>query len=233
VRRRYVIVTLMVLAWPHATSSRSGPEPQGAQRASQIVKDPRDGKSYRTVQIGTAVWMQENLNYETENSWCYDNRRQNCSKYGRLYTYAAAQTACPPGWHLADETEWDEMLGRFGITLSSGDRFGSQRGSHHSIDELLVGGSSGFEMLLGGTADMNSIAADIIPPTRPGYRLLGDAAYYWSRRRSLGRGTDGYVFEETSRSSLPPIYYTSFSDGDGRCPYAFSVRCVRDQTSTR
>lgn len=31
------------------------------------------GKTYHNVQIGNQCWMKENLNYETGNSWCYDN----------------------------------------------------------------------------------------------------------------------------------------------------------------
>jgi hypothetical protein len=75
-----------------------------------VMVDSRDGQTYKTVTIGTQIWMAENLNYETTNSYCYDDDPSNCSKYGRLYTWAAATKACPIGWHLPSDDEWNTLF---------------------------------------------------------------------------------------------------------------------------
>lgn len=100
------------------------------------MTDPRDGRTYKTLDIGGHIWMAENLKYAdsaaSENlkgqSWCYDNDESNCDVFGRLYTWSAAMDLepvyldsvadltdgwrgiCPEGWHVP-EREFGKLDG--------------------------------------------------------------------------------------------------------------------------
>jgi len=109
--------------------------------------DTRDGRTYKTVKIGTQTWMAENLNYETENSCCFNFNSDFCVKYGRLYTFEDAKKACPAGWHIPSESEWITLRNYLGGNQA----VNKIRGGPFGLISKIAN-SSGFTGLAGGLA---------------------------------------------------------------------------------
>ena len=88
-------------------------EIEGSNDIPEFV-DERDGQSYEVMLMKDGnYWLSENLNYRIEGSWCYNDTLDNCSKYGRLYSWPAAMESCPLGWRLPSDEEWKLMLNNY------------------------------------------------------------------------------------------------------------------------
>jgi uncharacterized protein (TIGR02145 family) len=90
--------------------------------------DKRDGKVYKIVKIGRQVWFAENLNYAAKGSKCYKNSADSCAKYGRLYDWNTAMTACPAGTHLPTDEEWTTLVYYVGGRETAGKKLKSTSG---------------------------------------------------------------------------------------------------------
>jgi len=110
-------------------------------------RDSRDGKVYKTVKIGSQVWLAENLNYAAGGSICYGNDPAKGEIYGRLYDWRTAQTACPAGWHLPSDEEWKRLVNFVGGEEIAGKRLKTASGWYENGNGT---DDYGFSALPGG-----------------------------------------------------------------------------------
>ena len=88
--------------------------------------DVRDGQVYKTVKIGSQTWMAENLRYNTGADCAIFDDYKCCNEKGleyckeKFYSSIAASTACPPGWHLPSQAEFDTLINAVGGPSEAG-----------------------------------------------------------------------------------------------------------------
>lgn len=196
--------------------------------------DFRDSTIYKFITIGTQTWMAENLDYETENSYCYNDSASYCSKYGRLYTWAAAMDSvgtwstngkgcgynktcsptypvrgvCPEGWHLPTSAEFETLFTVVGGQSTAGKVLKSTSGWNSSGNGT---DAFAFSALPAGIRRNNGYYYD-----------EGDFAIFWSSTEDT----------EVGSSNAYSMYLNySSDDADLGCNYknhGFSVRCLKD-----
>jgi uncharacterized protein (TIGR02145 family) len=182
-------------------------------QGGKFLMDYRDGKTYRPVQIGKQTWMAENLNYAANGSKCYDNKPTNCDKYGRLYDWQTAMKACPNGWHLPSNYDWDKLM-RYLDGVSGSGHYDSHTAGRYlkAIDGWSSGGNGqdtyGFSALPGGNGYSNGNFYDAGYYGRWWSASEGNSDYAYIR--SMGYGSDGAGWYDSSKDDL------------------FSVRCLQD-----
>jgi len=209
-----------------------------------LLTDSRDKQTYKTVKIGSQIWMAENLNFETDSSYCFNDSAKYCSKYGRLYTWAAAmdsagvwsengkgcgyqkmctptypvQGACPSGWHLPTKAEYDTLFAAIGGSETAGVKLKS---------------TSGWSESGNGTDDYSFSAV----PT--GYRFINGIYPIYSGDGYLGflwtsteAESDEWCDETCRRVAACIVSLNSLNDdsfvGNMGKEDAYPVRCVKD-----
>jgi len=198
------------------------PEKSGAEAASgktEEFSDDRDGQTYKTVKMpGGKTWMAANLNFKTDESWCYLDEESNCQKYGRLYSWNTAKTVCPAGWHLPSKTEWAKIVAAAGGAKNGGTKLKSATGwdKDDSGPKSVPGTDDyGFSAMPGGGGD-----------------AIEGGNFY-----GVGAGGTWWTATENNENSfMKRAYYYSMSnsyngvaDGAaGQDDYRYSVRCVKD-----
>jgi uncharacterized protein (TIGR02145 family) len=182
--------------------------------AQEVFIDSRDGQKYNTVEIGTQIWMAENMRYETvTESWCPQNTPEHCKEYGRLYTYEIAKNVCPIGWHLPKNEEFTQLIEFLGGIDSVGLKLKEQGLVYWDETTSDVTNSSGFSARGSGNRWDES-----------DFDKIGVWVTYWSSSKTFSQ-------EEQLYNNWGWTLYSDSPDFDEETEdptMGLSVRCIKD-----
>ena len=193
---------------PADNNSNTGGNNNGSNNSNNGGNNNNGGGSSETVSLGGLKWMKKNLNVEAAESWCYDGDPANCNKYGRLYTWSAAKTACQSaGMRLPTREEWNALVTAAGGADTAGSKLKSSTG-WNSYSGISSTDEFHFSALPGGCRYSHGCSD-----------LSGNNGLWWTATEHGSYDAYGRVMYYNND------YVTEF---DYDKSYGFSVRCVKD-----
>ncbi len=213
--------------------------------------DERDGKLYRTIEIGSQTWMAQNLDFYDSSdvslegqTACYYDSLVFCETYGRLYSWSAAmkflsdynnrQTeaemirtphrgVCPEGWHLPSDAEWDSL----GVYV---DAHNGAEGAGASLKAryLWTGPANSFE----AAYETDLFGWSGLPGDKTSYGTIPSTGEVGFTGFDRQLGNFGYWWSATEKLETSAVSWSvqtnqfvkiDFMKGNG-----LSVRCVKD-----
>ena len=198
----------------------------------------QEGNTYKTIQIGTQLWMAENLKTSkyrdgsaiptglSDNAWqnantgayaIYNNDEANNTTYGKLYNWYAvtdSRKLCPVGWHIPSYYEWTTLENYLGAPPLQARKLAALPNlwqPRNQGDPVEATNESGFSGLPAGVRTSGG-----------GYFDIGVGTRWWTS--SLYASTYPYCFMGAAGGNFYPSALTyAYSMRNG-----YSVRCLRD-----
>jgi uncharacterized protein (TIGR02145 family) len=229
--------------------------PEPVFNYQQNFTDIRDGKVYKTLVMNDGKeWMVENLAWLPADNWFWRTASRKLkqysgiyvynyfgtsaaearltpefTKYGCLYDFEKAKTACPPGSHLPSDEEWKALEKAYGMAdseldiLSGAERITGAVGAGlkttsvkdwfwYDVSGSFAGNNrTGFSAIGSGRV--------IFMNGNLGFAWLGQDALFWTSTL----GPNGPIFRDLKYAGAGVIRF-EFAN-----PTAFSVRCIIDR----
>jgi uncharacterized protein (TIGR02145 family) len=80
-----------------------------SRQSDSIFCDTRNYEWYPLVKIDKQIWFGKNLTYDAPGSYCWQDNNNYCIAFGRRYKLEQSQKACPIGWHLPNEEDFEAL----------------------------------------------------------------------------------------------------------------------------
>lgn len=195
-----------------------------------------DGNQYTAVQIGTQIWMKENLktthfnngspiaylpidaDWKLNNTGAYvypENTPALGNTYGALYNWFAVSNAnlCPVGWHVPSDAEWNVLTTYLGGESIAGGKL-KEAGLTHWLDPNTgATNETGFTALPAGYRYSSANAWD-----NGSFQSVGLQGYWWSTYESGNAAAGRYMGNNNANAN-----FSAWSK-----IYGLSVRCLKN-----
>jgi uncharacterized protein (TIGR02145 family) len=191
-----------------------------------------DGNNYSIVQIGSQIWMAENLKTTkyrngdpipnvtdnvargglTTGAYCnWGNDLSNANTYGRLYNWYAVsdnRNLAPTSWHVPTDSEWTTLTDFLGGAEVAGGKLKETGASHWHSPNTGATNETGFSAVPGGSSIFSGTFVSI-----------GSEGARWSSTEGTTSGALDRTMDDNHSSMV--------RSGDSkRC--GFSIRCLKD-----
>jgi len=159
-----------------------------------------DGNVYKTIQIGSQVWMAENLkttkfnngtpipnvinNNEWRNlttpgySWYNNDALTFKTTYGALYNWYTVtdnRKLCPDGWHIPTNTDWTALQTYLGGGSYTSGKLKETGTAHWPSPNVIGTNETGFTSLPGGKRFV-----DVYSDPDVSFIEVGSSGFWWS-----------------------------------------------------
>lgn len=191
-----------------------------------------DGNNYPVVQIGTQIWMAENLKTTkyndgspipnvtdgatwaslTKDAYCwYNNDISNKDKYGALYNWHAVYTnkLAPKGWHVPTDEEWVTLSESLGGVDIAGGKLKETGTAHWLTPNAGANNEVGFTALPAGNRNSTTGAST----------SLGIDGNWWTSTSAKST----YAYNKGIKYNNTNFAGEGLSRNDG-----YSVRCLKN-----
>jgi uncharacterized protein (TIGR02145 family) len=191
------------------------------------------GNVYKTIGIGSQIWMAENLRttklnngslipqVESDSIWdfnphiafCWYNNDSICNAkiYGALYNFYTVRTEllCPIGWHIPRDSDWTILVDFLGGSEKAGGKLKDYYTSYWSEPNVCLATNYGFAALPGGrrSSYLGRFGA------------IREQGYWWTCTSK----NDFIAYARAMYNNNTSISGFESSYGNG-----YSVRCIKD-----
>jgi len=206
-----------------------------------------DGNVYKTIKIGTQIWMAENLKttryndgvsvtlitqpfpwinlYQGGMRWHNDNPGAFKALFGGYYNWFAVNTGkiCPTGWHVPLESEWNTLetyleSNGYGY-LGSGNDIAKAMASKNQWVTSTVDGTPGKNPDANNSSFFTAIPSGNSNATNGLFEYNGNRCYWWT-----GTMVDvTYAVGKYMSKEQPALMKQNFDK-----KYGHSIRCIKD-----